>query len=63
MIQNMANSHCFQKKLPLYELHAPFFGCQVVKKMRHPKDNSGTDEPKMFFFFKFWNLKLMQQEA
>jgi hypothetical protein len=47
----------------LYELHAPFFGCQVAKKMRHPKDNSATDEPKMVFFFENLNLKLMQQET
>jgi hypothetical protein len=40
-----------------------FFGCQVAKKMRHPKDNSATDEPKKKFFFLKINLKLMQQEA
>jgi hypothetical protein len=39
-----------------------FFGCQVAKKMGHPKDNSATDEPKMCVFFLI-NLKLMQQEA
>jgi hypothetical protein len=57
----MATAIVSKKNLPLYELPAPFFGCQVAKKMRHPKDNSATDEPKMFFLFK--NLKLMHQEA